>query len=342
MKDQEDCFFIPRVKRTNTTTTGNGGPLHKKPRGCYYEGGMLIIDEALKKTTDTKQEAKKNDVGVMCAESTEALERNKDNALVSAVWAVEMYMEPKNVMHCCMYWISQYANYKEPESQWFNDLIGGIMYQPLRLSINANQGFAHTESKQSKYTLLMHIAGSSLHKIPDEYFILHDCLQLMECHEHFLSPANKCFLTTNTFELNGEVTLATFQYNSVLSYFYEPSFFIITAYLLYVHYLASLAPHGVAIPSASFLPFIKTIMRPIKRSNVAWHLVLSLDETNSNYTEKRRVFEQDLMELHQALSHLEMDRIKDELASLWSKKATYVTDMINERFDAIYTQLYVR
>lgn len=358
MKDEQDeeekCFFIPRVKRTTATLGGSGGlrssgPLHKKPRGCYYEGGVLIIDEASKSmvtaaaaVATTTVATETSDVEFVYAESAQALERNKDNALVSAVWAVAMYMEPENVMHCCMYWIAQYANYKEPESQWFNDLIRGVMYQPIRLSMSANQGIAHTESKQYKYTLLMHVAGSSLHKIPDEYFIHRDCLQLMECHEHFLTPANKCFLTTNTFELNGEVNLATFQYNRVLSYFYEPSFFIITAYMLYVHYLASLAPHGVAAPSASFLPIIKTIMRPIKHKHVAWDMLLSMDRANSNYVEKRRVFEQDLEELHQALNHLEMDRIKDELAALWSKKATYVTDLINERFSAIYTQLYVK
>lgn len=319
MQEITDSFFIPRRRRT------------KPSRTLYKEGEAAITAAAAAATTE-------GDIEFVYAESREALEKKKENALVSAVWAIEMYMEPVNVMHTCMYWLSQYANYKMPESQWFNDLIDGLLYEPVRFSLNANQGFAHAESKHAKYVLLMNLCGSSLHKIPDEYYIQRDCIQVMECLTHFLLPTNKCFLTTNTFELKGEVTLATFQYNRILSYFYEPSFLILTAYLLYVHYLCSLAPRETN--SSSFLPHIKNIMKPITHKHIQWDVLLSLDTKNTNCTEKRQVLEQDLIELLEALQDIDITQIKDNLATLWAKKATYVTDLIPQRFESIYNQLY--
>lgn len=314
MQEITDSFFIPRRKQEVTTL--------RRPLKTAAAAVTTPVT-----TTD-------GDIEFVYAESREALEKKKENALVSAVWAIEMYMEPVNVMHTCMYWLSQYANYKVPESQWFNDLIDGLIHEPIRFSLNASQGFAHAESKHAKYVLLVHLAGSTLHKIPDEYYIQRDCVQVMECVAHFLLPTNKCFLTTNTFELKGEVELATFQYNRILSYFYEPSFLIITAYMLYVHYLCSLAPREAN--SSSFLPHIKNIMKPITHCGTPF----SLDTKNTNYQEKCQTFEQDLTELSLALQSIEICQIKDNLATLWAKKATYLTDLIPHRFEAIYRQLY--
>lgn len=327
MQESADSFFIPRRKQEAN-----------KARSIPHGGSVTIEKKVVVTAAAVAIATTEGDIEFVYAESREAFEKKKENALVSAVWAIEMYMEPVNVMHTCIYWLSQYANYKIPEAQWFNDLIDGLMYQPVRFSLCASQGFAHTESKHSKYTLLMHTAGTTLHKIPDEYFIQRDCIQVMECLAHFLVPTNKCFLTTNTFELKGEVELATFQYNRVLSYFYEPSFLILTAYMLYVHYLYSLAPREAN--SSSFLPHIKNIMKPITHEHIQWDALLSLDVKNSNYTEKRCVFEQDLVELSHALQHIEMAQIKDNLATLWAKKATYLTDLIPQRFESIYNQLY--
>lgn len=323
MQEVTDSFFIPRRRQE----------VKKQPHHHALSSKVVTASAPVVVAVTTD-----GDIEFVYAESREALEKKKENALVSAVWAIEMYMEPVNVMHTCMYWLSQYANYKVPESQWFNDLIEGLMYQPVRFSLSASQGFAHAESKHAKYVLLMHLAGSALHKIPDEYFIQRDCIEVMECLAHFLVPTNKCFLTTNTFELKGEVTLATFQYNRVLSYFYEPSFLIITAYMLYVHYLCSLAPREAN--SSSFMPHIKNIMKPITHKHIQWDTLLSLDTKNTNYAEKRHVFEQDLTELSLALQHIEIAQIKDNLATLWAKKATYLTDLIPQRFESIYNQLY--
>ena len=277
------------------------------------------------------------DVELPCTATKEALERHKENAAVSALWAINMYLEPVNVMYSVLYWLSQYVNYKLPESEWFNDYITGLMTQPVRFGLSSSQGIAHIHGRFPKYTLLMHVAGTNLHKLPSEHFVQNDCLEILECLCYFLEPANHCFLTHNTFGLKGELELGTFQYNRILSYFYEPSFLIISSYLVYVHYLVTL-PNGREL--CHFLPRIKNAMKPIHASRLVWDTLQSLNCANSNYESKRRVFEQDLIALYQALDHLEVERVMKEVTALWSAKATYVSEEIRVRYDTIYAQLY--
>ena len=329
----QESFFIPQRKRKVSDAVVTEKT--KKPR-CHYVDGVLIFDEQTSRhevsTTTTEP-----DIDFAYAPSLDALEKKKENAVKSALWAINMYLEPDNVMHSTIYWLWQYVNYKLPESAWFNDHIQGLMTNPVQLSMTSSQGIAHIHAKLPKYTLLLHVAGSNLHKIPSEYFVHKDCVQILECLAHLLEPSNECFLTRNTFGLKGEVELTTFQYNRILSYFYEPSFLIITSYLVYVHQLLAL-PNGTQL--SSFLPRIKNITKPIHHKQIPWDRLLCLNKANSNYAEKRAVFEQDLIDLKHELSHLQVVQVVDGLTALWSKKATYVTDQIDKRFNAIYTQIY--
>lgn len=81
-------------------------------------------------------------------------------------------------------------------------------------------------------------------------------------------------------------------------------------------------------------------MKPIEHKSIPWDRLFSLERKNTNYTEKRRVFEEDMNDLYTALNHTEIATIKNELTFIWSKKATYVSDQIYLRLDAIETQLY--
>lgn len=344
---QTETFFIPSRKRkaseqlSSPPVLTEDGQKKKKKSHYHYDGGVLIFDD--KKADEKKgkeEEGTDCDVDIVFARSTEEMTQKKKDATVAMRWAADMYLEPVNVMHCVFYWLSQYVNYNLPESQWFNDHIRGLMESPIDLTLSSSQGIAHIHTKLPKYTLLIRMAGSNLHKLPYEYFVQRyheDCVKILESTDYFLKNSKRCFLTRNTFGLKGELDLATFQHNKILSYFYEPSFHVITSYLIYVHLLLRL-PHGRQL--ASFLPRIKHIRKPIENKRIQWDKVLSLNKENSNYAEKRAVFEQDLIELVQALSHLEVDKVVDEVTALWSKKATYVTDLIEVRRDAIDSQLY--
>lgn len=330
-----DSFVVPpRRKQKAETDLKQGNEKRVKKR--HYEGGVLFFDEKEEKKEEMVRE--RVDIEFEYSESPEALEAKKLNALKTGMLAARLYLEPANVMYLTKYWISQYVNYKLDELDWFNDHITNIMINPIRFQLTSTQGIAYVHSNLSKYSLLMHICGSALHNIPSEYFIYKECCsEIFELLCHFLEPSNQCFLVKNTFGLKGELELAAFQYNRILSYFYEPSFIIVTSYLVWVHYLLSIPRYRNL---THFLPQIRHIMKPIQHKSIPWHRLFSLEAQNTNYDEKRRVFEQDMNDLYAALDHTEIATIKNELTFIWSKKASYVSDQIYVRLDAIETQLY--
>jgi len=335
----DTSFFIPPARRKQKAST----ELSKSEKRArhHFENGVLIFDEELENKKKQEEEARliesRVDYEFEYAENEEALEAKRTNAMIAAFWACHCYLEPVNVRHLTLYWLPQYVNYKLPEAEWFNDHITRLMTSPIRLEFTSTQGIAYVHSNLSKYTLLMHTCGSPLHKVPSEYFVHKDAVEMLECLCHFLEPRNHCFLVKNTFGLRGELELAAFQYNRILSYFYEPSFLILDSYLIYVHNLLSMARYRSL---AHFLPQMKHITKPIHPDHIQWAQLHALDPKNTNYDEKRRVFEEDMLALYNALSHLEIDTVKNELTALWSKKASYVTDQIAIRLGTISEQLY--
>ncbi len=340
----EDSFFIP-ARRNKQKATIELKPGVQKRVKRHYENGVLIFDEEDEKKE--KQQANDNagesvkrqfDVNIEYSENEVAFEAKRVDNMKTAFLAARLYLEPANVMHLTKYWIMQYVNYKLDESEWFNDHIRNLMIHPVHFQLTSSQGIAYVLSNYSKYSTLLHICGSALHKIPSEYFVQKNCCEeIFEYLCHFLEPSNQAFLVKNTLSLNGELELAGFQYNGILSYFYEPSFLIITSYSFYVNYLLSIKRYRQV---KYFLPQIKHIMKPIEHKTVPWERLFSLNEENTNYEEKRRVFEEDITALYAALDHTELDPIKNALTALWSKKAAYVAEQMYVRLEAIEAQLY--
>lgn len=331
-------FIVP--KRRKVKAEEELSKSEKRPRR-YYVAGVLIFDEQQeqKKKEDEAQqeEAQRNDIEFEYAETPEVMERKKKNAMVAAFFASHIYLDPVNVRYLTTYWLSQYVNYKLNELDWFGDHITNIMIHPVRLEFSSTQGIAFVHANLSKYTLLMQLMGSPLHAIPSEYFVHKDSVELLECLVHFLEPRNHCFSVSNTFGLKGELTLAAFQYNRILSFFYEPSFIIIDSYLIWVHYLLSIPQYRVV---TNFLPQVKHVAKVIDPRNIPWERLFSLNTENTNYDEKRRVFEEDMSALYKALSHLDIDSVKNELTFLWSKKASYVSEQVHIRLSSIENRLY--
>lgn len=338
-----DSFFIPQRpdRKQKALCEVKRDPSEHKKAKRHYVNGVLVFDEAYEKDERKKEEEaryeKRMDVEFEYAENAESFEIKRANAMIASYWACHLYLDPVNVMYSTIYWLSQYVNYKLPESEWFSDHITNLMINPLRFELTSSQGIAYVHSNLSKHTLLMHIAGSPLHKIPSEYFVHKDAVEVLECLCHFLEPRNQCFLVRNTFGLRGELELAAFQYNRILSFFYEPSFLILTSYFVYVHYLLSIPHFRHDTPFASHM---KHIRKPIEPHTVPWQRLFSLDVQNTNYDEKRQVFEEDLNALCNALAHPDIETVKNELTSLWSKKATYVSEQVSQRLAIIQSQLY--
>ncbi len=323
-----------RRRRDNAVHT-----VKKTPHTLRYENGVLIQNDSTTTTVlcTLPAEQYQSDVDTLYVTDKRMLDRNERNVMCSAFFAVNMYLEPVNVAHSIHYWLAQYVNYRLPECEWFIDHIKSIMIHPVSLQLSTAHGIAYSHSSMSKYTLLMQLMGSGLHRIPSEYFVQKDCVEVLECLYHLIDPQNQCFLVKNT-GLEGEIELAAFKYNKILSYFYEPSFIIITSYLLYIHYLLSIPMYRTL---NHFLPHIRNITQPIRHTNIPYDTLFSISRENTNYTEKRRVFDEDLLDLCDALDLLDIDSIKNQLTLLWSKKASYVTDLITPRLSDIYNQVHL-
>jgi hypothetical protein len=332
-----DDFFIPRRKKRpiseNLNITSSG-----KRFKYNDESGVLIIDESNqeKESAVVVSKIQRQDFESELVQSVEEWQRKKENVEVTVLLACKLYLDPETVMTTVLYWLSLYVDYSKRQSEWFNSLITGLLEQPVRLDLSSSQGIAHTYSKIPKYTLLMHFAGTNLHKVPSQYFYLHDNAAVLESLAYLIRPENDSFLVKNSFGLKGEIELAAFRYNSVLSYFYEPSFLIITSYLLFVHYLFNLT-HGRSL--SDFLPTLKIIRKPLKSKRLNFDRLLCLDHNNSNYEEKRAMMERDLQELALILTETDMKKLLDDLTRLWSKKASYVDEQKVIRRDLIYSQL---
>lgn len=337
----ESLFILPQRRKQKAPSELDRNDNKRVKR--RHVDGVLIFDQQIEEKDKKEEEieTKKvqliSDIEFEYAESEEALEAKRTDAMVAAFLGVQIYLEPVNVRHMTMYVLAQYVNYKLPESEWFNDHITALMTNPVRLNFTSSQGIAYVHSNLSKYTLLMHMMGSPLHKVPSEYFVHKDATELLSCLVHFLEVRNGAFLVKNTFGLRGELELAAFQYNKILSFMYEPSFLIIDSYLIWVNYLLSIPQYRIL---ENFLPQIQNVIKPIAPEKLPWQRLFSLNKGNTNYAEKRQVFEEDMSNLYKALNHEDIDTVKNELTFLWSKKASYVTDQIHIRLDAIANQLY--
>ena len=340
-----DNFFIPRRIKTPAKSEEQKKLLlidnGEKQARRYYDNGVLIFDmeeeNKLKKKEEEARYERRVDIEFQDAENQEEFEVKRTNAMVAAFWGCHIYLEPVNVRYLTIYWLSQYVNYKLPEQHWFNDHITSLMINPVRFELTSSQGIAYVHSNSSKYALMMHVAGSPLHRVPSEYFAHANVDEMFECLCHLLEFKNECFLVRHTFGLKAELELAAFKHNRILSYFYEPSFLIIDSYLFWVHELLTMPLYR---NKTNFLTQIKNIMKPIHPENIPWERLYSLNTENTNYEEKRSVFTQDLDALYKALDHPEIETVTNELTFLWSQKASYVTDQIIIRQEAIKTQLY--
>lgn len=268
--------------------------------------------------------------------NSEAVESKRDNVKVACELAIHLYLEPVNVMSHVLYWLSKYSNYKKPEKFWFNDYIRNIIKYPVQLSFTSSRGIPHVHHTLPKYALLMNFAGGDLHKVTTEFYVSNEKALILECLNYITSPENACFLAKNTFGLRGEIEISEFVYDSVMSFFYEPSFYIIASYLIYVNYMLSSLNSG-RDPS-DYTKQLALIRAPLVDYDIEY--VGSLNKNNSNYESKVADFKTDLFILNKILKLEDHKTMKDELALLFSQKATFACQEMDVRYNHIYSQIY--
>lgn len=270
------------------------------------------------------------------AESESALIEKQQNCLQSALLAMELYLSPKTVLLTALYWLSQYVNCDIPATDWFNSLVQDLLRHPIRLSLTGSEGTNENELPlKLQHFLLLHFAGSPLHKIPSEYFTTRGNGNFADAMAHLTEPDNGCFLARNSFGLHGEVEARCFLYDRLLAHFYEPSFHVLTLYMVYVTMLRHMSGARV---DQDWLPAVAHATTPLKWALGAREEVQALNVNNANYEEKWRLFHSDLQSLLSALeSDGERQDLPLKLEQLWLEKVIFLEEEKWRRLEQILT-----
>lgn len=277
-----------------------------------------------------------SDVESEALESTEALERKKENVTVTCYLAMSLYMHSKYVLATALYWVSQYVNYsKRSELAWFTDHIERLLREPATLALTSSSSLANHHSNHLKHTVLLRFAGSELHAVTNEYFLALQNQLLTECLLHLVQPENAAFMVYRHHGLKAELELDCFLYDRVLNYFYEPGFFVLSSYYWYLRYLFH---QSGGRDMGDFAPVLTRIAAPLRQLPAEPGC---LCPANSNYAQKRATLQRDMQALCEALEQGESPGwIEAQVEQLWCERAAYCDAVQGERFMHIHQQLY--
>ena len=336
--EEDDIFYLPKKKRHRFNTV--------KPVVIDYQKEQqklttTIIDKPVSPVKIIHEERDSvqligSDIPCEQVSHISELEGKKENVLVTAYFAINLFLNPHTVYSTTLYWISQYVNYKKStQLHWFTDHITKLMKYPVDFNMTATRGVSDFHSKEVKYNLLIHTIGSSLHKIPCEYFIIQSNESLVRSIQYLINPVNACFLTNQHMGLKGELEVASFVYNDVMNFLYEPSFFIITSYLIYTYQLFY-ATGGRDI--LDYMPILDVVIGPLRLG----FKIGCLSPQSTNYENKMSLFLSDmkaLLEVYESNAY-DQEAIISGLKKLWCQKATYCHTVVPERYLALHKQIY--
>jgi hypothetical protein len=289
----------------------------------------------------------KDDIGQEALFSAEALRQQRDNVLVASFMAINLYLQPHIVFAASLYWIAEYATgdrrQRDDEVGWFCDHVSRLLAHSATFSLSSSRALSHTHSEQVKHNVLLRFAGSPLHKIPNEYFIVQRNQTLLEALVHFTSPAGQhAFLVREHEGLKGELEMDCFLYDRVLNFFYEPSFFVITAYLIYLSQL--FWQSGGRDMAQDFAPVLERILLPLLQSQAAGGESHAgcLCRENSNFEEKARGFRDDLAALQRVLREgaTSPEEMMRPLCELWCAKAEFCLGEQPRRYMAMHREVH--
>jgi hypothetical protein len=238
----------------------------------------------------------------------------------TCITAAQLLLFPENVLNITLYWLSQYNNYLlvNKEEECFNDFISGLLVKKPKLTISVSEGLAHHRNDSVGLISLIHFVGGASHDVPLEYFVNQNQVTLIDSLSRLTQSSEKYFLRRNLCGLEGELSLSGFRYDYIFEYFYEPSFIIITAYLL----------------NMLLLRKITIGMDWLVRHNYS---ILAINEENLSQAacfsdeERLKSMASDLRKLHTAINRSDINEAIEFCTELWQEKAAYC-----------YSQMFIR
>jgi hypothetical protein len=249
--------------------------------------------------------------------------------LVAACTLASHLLYPEFIFNTVLYWIVNYNNYTdiEREEQMFGDMIHHLLTKrpTLRLRVASETMHAmHNTYVQPSYVQLL---GCGRHAVPMEYYERTFAVSFTEVMQVLNDPQLACFTQRTPVGINGALELSGNIHDGVVEYFYEPSFVIITAYMLHLLFLIR-ATGGRE--SCDWLPrHYASLVAIDECSDAAREWCCLSDPTRMS--ELRR----ELRQLYDILNTSQLEQALVQVRELWEAKASYCWSEIFVRIAAL-------
>jgi hypothetical protein len=324
--------------------------------------GTIFLSDAVVDGGPQKVSAERVQSDIQYWASTESgqLLLQNDNIRVSSLLAQALYAEPSVVLEISQYWLSQYANGQLRAEHWVSDCLSKLMQHPVRLHLESCGGMSQYFAEMPRYALMLRFAGSDLHRVPKEFFALSEnpSRDFLVAMAYVMEPSHDCFLVKNANGLRNELEFTEFRYDGVLNFFYEPSFFVLSLYLLLVQLvyaqemtrrqepqeLLLLDDTDIVVTEEqqknlqSLLQPVLALVAPRNRSD------LCVWRGNTNSRERLEQYHNDLDQLHTVLQSYaqkaDIARLLSQIKQQWQQKASAMQTLCAERSVQLQRQMY--
>lgn len=259
----------------------------------------------------------------------ELTKRERDEEISeSCILGARLFLWPESVFHIVHYWMANYNDYNlvEHEEDIFNAMIRGLLINPVRLEISANEGMTHKLSTSIKFNATLQFIGTPYHRIPLEYFASNREITLFETIHAITNPERKFFRQRVAGGLDGELQLSSFQYNSILTHFYDPSLYIMTAYLIHMIVLVN---ETNALVKEDWLPRHWYSLKAINEESLK-DIICFTDEV------KLASLKNELRVLYRILNIDDIHKAIHDCVELYHKKASDSYQSMFEKRDTLF------
>lgn len=242
----------------------------------------------------------------------------------SCVLAEQLFLTPATVLALAHYWVSQYADYTLPQEEAFGALVSAFWERAPALEVAASEGLAHRGADVLTYPLQLQFAGSPLHRVPGEYLARRQRVSLLRALSWLVRPAHEAFASRVADGLDAELALSGFGRDDVLAAFYEPAFFVLSAYAVHLCALCQLRDaEGFAEEAL------------VRRHLGSLHALDAPRVTCFGGGRAERLVKE-LLALRAALDTADLDVARATAQARWAEKAAWCEAQIDARWAAAY------
>lgn len=245
-----------------------------------------------------------------------------------------LYLDATTVLQTCRYWLAEYSDADVPTHMQFAALISGILTEPPHVEVSGQYGLRYEADNIASYCLLAKFVGTDLHRVPAIYYTLCQNGHLSSALAYLTHPDNECFLAVSSPGLKAEFQASACAYEALLHRFFEPSFYVLTCFLLLTQYVSRTIPSKVFQARPRITKRVYTLVTEeigylslqILQHGLSPLLSEDLPRQLSYLgPDAYRRFEQDMLQLQHTVQEyaLQPERLEKEVGLLWQRKAHY-------------------